>query len=263
MGGVGGWHALTLARLGVGGFRLADADTFSVVNFNRQAGARVPTLGRNKARVVAEMIQEINPTARVWVLEEMVGPDNLASLLDGAALALDGIDFFGLPARRLLFQRARAAGIWAFTAGPLGCSAALVCFSPHGMSFDEYCGLHDGLGPEEQLMAFMVALAPRATQRTYLDLGQVDLRSGAGPSTGLACQLAGSLVGAASLRVLTGREPPAAAPWFSQWDAYLGVLRRGRLRGGGRGPLQRLKRHLLRRYLVRRGVLPAPGGSAG
>ena len=42
MGGVGGSHLLTLTRLGIGGFHLADFDTFELANFNRQAGAGSP-----------------------------------------------------------------------------------------------------------------------------------------------------------------------------------------------------------------------------
>ena len=39
MGGVGGWHLLTLVRLGIGRVRLADFDTYDIANFNRQVGA--------------------------------------------------------------------------------------------------------------------------------------------------------------------------------------------------------------------------------
>lgn len=38
MGGVGGVHMITLARLGVGAFNIADFDRFDVPNFNRQYG---------------------------------------------------------------------------------------------------------------------------------------------------------------------------------------------------------------------------------
>jgi len=48
LGGVGGFHLLTLARLGVGAFNLADFDTFDLANFNRQAGASLDTLGKSK-----------------------------------------------------------------------------------------------------------------------------------------------------------------------------------------------------------------------
>ena len=46
-GGVGGVHLLTLARLGVGRFSIADFDTFEPVNVNRQFGAMASTCGRN------------------------------------------------------------------------------------------------------------------------------------------------------------------------------------------------------------------------
>ena len=48
LGGVGGVHLLTLARLGVGKFSIADFDVFDIVNFNRQVGALVSTIGQSK-----------------------------------------------------------------------------------------------------------------------------------------------------------------------------------------------------------------------
>ncbi|MET0056427.1 MAG: ThiF family adenylyltransferase, partial [Candidatus Thiodiazotropha sp. 6PLUC10] len=48
LGGVGGSHLLTLTRLGIGEFNLADFDTFAVENFNRQAGANLNTVGQPK-----------------------------------------------------------------------------------------------------------------------------------------------------------------------------------------------------------------------
>jgi len=61
MGGVGGLHLLTLARLGIGRFRISDLDHFELANFNRQAGAGISTLGRPKVEVMAAMAREINP----------------------------------------------------------------------------------------------------------------------------------------------------------------------------------------------------------
>jgi len=43
VGGVGGSHLLTLARLGVGRFTISDPDRFELANFNRQAGAMMST----------------------------------------------------------------------------------------------------------------------------------------------------------------------------------------------------------------------------
>src|SRR5262245_5822644 len=54
LGVVGGAHLTTLARLGIGRFRIADPDCFELANFNRQHGATTQTLGRGKAEVMAE-----------------------------------------------------------------------------------------------------------------------------------------------------------------------------------------------------------------
>src|SRR4051794_36435306 len=60
-GGVGGFHVLTLARLGVSRFTIADFDRFELANFNRQIGATVDSLGQEKTEVIAAMARAINP----------------------------------------------------------------------------------------------------------------------------------------------------------------------------------------------------------
>src|SRR5271156_2955662 len=60
-GGGGGVHLLTLARLGIANFKIADMDRFDVPNFNRQVGAMMSTLGHPKVDVLARMVKDINP----------------------------------------------------------------------------------------------------------------------------------------------------------------------------------------------------------
>ena len=55
LGGVGGSHLLTLTRLGVGKFNIADLDVFELANFNRQAGASLSHIGRTKVEVLREL----------------------------------------------------------------------------------------------------------------------------------------------------------------------------------------------------------------
>ena len=55
LGGVGGFHLLTLARLGVGAFHIADFDTFDITNFNRQIGALAGIKMSPDGRVVNEV----------------------------------------------------------------------------------------------------------------------------------------------------------------------------------------------------------------
>jgi len=83
MGGVGGVHLLTLARLGIGAFHIADFDVFDLVNFNRQAGAAVSTLGQPKTQVMAGLAKDINPEVDVKVFSEGVSEHNLSEFLTG------------------------------------------------------------------------------------------------------------------------------------------------------------------------------------
>lgn len=251
-GGVGGSHALTLARQGVGGFKLIDPDTFSVVNFNRQVGAKVSSLGQGKAEEIGRMIRDVNPEARVEAHTAALDAGNVDSFLSGVDVVLDGLDFFALPARRLLFAKAREKGLWTITAGPLGFSSALLAFSPTGMSFDRYFDLGGNL--VDDLVAFLIGLAPRATHLPYTDFSDVDAANGAAPSSIIGCQLSSVLVAMETVRLLLGHGEPAAAPHYCQLDVRRQLLRRGRLWLGNRGPLQRLKRWVARRRFEAMGI---------
>src|SRR5689334_5158688 len=66
-GGVGALHALTLARLGIQNFTIADFDVYKVENLNRQYTAKFSTLERPKAEVVRNEILDINPEADIRV----------------------------------------------------------------------------------------------------------------------------------------------------------------------------------------------------
>jgi molybdopterin/thiamine biosynthesis adenylyltransferase len=251
MGGVGGVHLATLARLGIGAFHIADPDRYEVANFNRQYGATTDSVGRSKAEVMAERVREINPEVELKVFSEAITAENVGAFLEGVDVLVDGIDFFSIEARRLLFAEARRRGIWAVTAGPIGFSTAWLVFSPEGMSFDDYFDMRDGMDRMEQLIAFAVGLTPRATHLRYFDLSQVDPSTGRGPSAALACHLCSGVAAAEVVKILLGRSEVKPAPCYAQFDAYRQVLRKGRLRWGNRHPLQRLKRWWLRRRLQR------------
>jgi len=254
MGGVGGVHMVTLARLGVGRFTIADPDRFELANFNRQYGAQVRHLGRNKAEVMAEEARQINPELEITVITEPISPQNVDAFLEGADVFLDGIDFFAFDVRALLFRRARERGLWAVTAGPIGFSTAWLVFDPNGMSFDEYFAFREGMSTLEKVANFLVGLAPRATHLPYTDLSYVDPATGRGPSAGLACQLCAGVAAAEVLKILLGRHGIKPVPWYGQFDAYRGILRRGRLLWGVRGPWQRIKRAVLVRRLNQLGL---------
>ena len=241
-GGVGGLHAHTCARLGIGRYRIADADTFSIANINRQIGATVHNVGKNKAEVTAEMIRSINPESNVDVCSANISADNVGAFVKDADLVIDGVDFFALSARRQLFGAAWQSNIPALTAAPLGFSATLHVFARGGMSFDEYFDITDSQEPFEQLMKFIVGLAPAGLHLPYMDLSSVNIESGRGPSSILGSQMAASLAGGEALNILLKRRSPLLAPEYLQFDCYRQVLRKGKLRSGNRNWLQRVKR---------------------
>lgn len=255
-GGVGGLHAHTLARLGIGRFRICDPDTFSIANFNRQIGATMATVGRNKAEVTAEMIKTINPEAEVRIIEGGLDSSNLTAFLEGADLFVDGIDFFALQMRRQAFAEAWRRHIPALTAAPLGYSGALLVFAVGGMSFDEYFDFNDQQAPYEQFLRFLVALAPEGLHGPYMDLSTIDPARGRGPSSIVGCQLAACLVGAEAVRILLGRGASHLAPNYLQFDAYRQQFAKGVLEGGGRNPVMMEKRESLRQLLMQFGISP-------
>ncbi|PIQ84726.1 MAG: hypothetical protein COV75_00750, partial [Candidatus Omnitrophica bacterium CG11_big_fil_rev_8_21_14_0_20_63_9] len=132
MGGVGGAYLLTLTRLGIERFAIADGDTFELRNFNRQVGASLQTVGRAKTEAMAEMARAINPSVSIRVSPEGIHPRNIDPFLADCDLVLDGLDFFAIEARRLLFAHARARGLTVITCGPVGFGAALLIFTPEG-----------------------------------------------------------------------------------------------------------------------------------
>src|SRR5262245_4711090 len=75
-GGVGGVHLVTLARLGIGHFTIADPDTFEISNINRQYGSSTATIGLSKVEVMANIVKNINPEIEVRTITQRIGPDN-------------------------------------------------------------------------------------------------------------------------------------------------------------------------------------------
>ena len=251
LGGTGGLHLTTLARLGVGAFKIADLDRFESVNMNRQAGAFVSTLGNAKVSVMAKIAHDINPEINLTLFSSGVTADNVDSFLKDVDLYVDALDYFAFETRKLIFRRCEKLGIPVITAAPLGMSAALVIFRPGSMSFDEYFGLDDGPA-EEQGIRFLVGLSPAMLQRTYLaDARAVDLRRGRGPSLGASCQLCAALAAVEALKILLGRGRVLAAPYAMQFDAYRQKLVTTYRPFGAKNPLQRMAVALVRRQLAR------------
>lgn len=260
MGGVGGIHLLTLARLGIGAFNISDFDAFDYVNFNRQAGAVMASLGLPKVDVLAEMAHEINPEIDIRKFPEGVSTANLDDFLKGVDLYVDGLDFFAFDARRATFAACARMGIPAVTAAPLGMGTAVLTFLPGGMSFEDYFCL-EGCDEEEMAIRFLLGLSPGMLQRSYLvDPSRVNLAEHRGPSTIAACQLCAGVAATESLKVLLGRGDIIAAPRGFQFDAYRNRLVHTWRPGGNRNLLQRIGLMIARQQLRKMKATGATNG---
>lgn len=254
LGGVGGVHLLTLARLGIGRFSIADFDTFDIVNFNRQVGAMVSTIGRPKIDVLTEMLKDINPDVELKVFPEGVHESNLDAFLDGVDVYVDGLDFFVFDARRATFKACEKKGIPVVTAAPLGLGTALLVFGPGGMSFEDYFGFSKCKDELDLAIHFLVGLSPAMLQRGYVaDMSRVNLHERRGPSCIAACQMCAGVTAVEVLKLALGRPGVRLAPWGSQFDAYRMRYVRTWRPGGARNPLQRLMRALVRMQLEKMG----------
>ena len=79
IGGVGSFAAEALARAGVGRLVLVDNDVVAASNLNRQLAALQSTLGRSKAAVMKERIEDIQPAAEVEVIEDFTALSTISS----------------------------------------------------------------------------------------------------------------------------------------------------------------------------------------
>jgi molybdopterin/thiamine biosynthesis adenylyltransferase len=253
-GGVGGVHLLTLARLGVSNFHIADFDTFDVVNFNRQVGAMMSTVGQPKTEVLARMAKDINPEIDIKIFEEGVNRGNLDAFLDGIDLYVDALDFFAFDARRDTFAACARLGIPATTAAPLGMGAALLNFLPGQMTFEEYFRWGD-LPELDKAIRFAIGLAPAGLHRAYLVVPEsVNLSKQKGPSTFMACQLCAGIVATEALKILLGRGKVWAAPYGVHFDAYRNTLKRTWRPGGNSHPIQQIAIAIGKRQFGRPGA---------
>jgi molybdopterin/thiamine biosynthesis adenylyltransferase len=240
LGGVGGSHLLTLARLGVGKFNISDFDRFELPNFNRQAGASLSHLNQPKVDVLAEMALDINPTLDIKKFSSGVNTDNLTEFLTDVDVYVDGLDFFAFAAREALFSACAERGIPAITAAPLGMGAALLNFMPGQMTFEQYFQL-EGKSETDKILYFLLGLSPAMLQRGYLvDQSAVDLLNHKGPSTPMACELCAGLAATQVLKILLKRGKVMAAPWGLHFDAYRNKLVKTWRPGGNSNPIQRL-----------------------
>lgn len=108
-GGIGSPAIQYLAAAGVGTLRVIDDDAVTLDNLQRQVLFGTGDVGRAKVEVAAEAAGRLNPEIRFDGRNERLAPANVAVLLEGADLVLDGSDNFAT--RLIVSDHATAARI--------------------------------------------------------------------------------------------------------------------------------------------------------
>ncbi|HVQ09128.1 MAG TPA: HesA/MoeB/ThiF family protein [Allosphingosinicella sp.] len=93
-GGIGAPAILYLAAAGVGTLRVIDDDAVALDNLQRQVLFGTDDVGRAKTAVASEAVARLNPDVRFEARPARLTGANVAALLDGADLVLDGSDNF-------------------------------------------------------------------------------------------------------------------------------------------------------------------------
>lgn len=117
-GGIGCCSAELLARAGVGQITLIDADQIEMSNLQRQIAFRPEDIGDDKAEVLAQRLQQINPNIRVIAKVAQLDQDNAQQLIASQDLVLDGCDNFAT--RYLVNQSCKATKVALISASAIG-----------------------------------------------------------------------------------------------------------------------------------------------
>tara|TARA_B100001248_G_scaffold262672_1_gene260733 strand:+ start:2936 stop:3880 length:945 start_codon:yes stop_codon:yes gene_type:complete len=250
LGGVGGHHLHSLLRLGFQKFHIADMDTFDLANFNRQMGAQVSTIGKEKTQVLYDMAKDINPNAEIKIFSQGVHEGNMPSFLNGVDLVIDCLDVFVLETRRKLYGLAEKMKIPVISAAPLGMGTSVMVFSPEKMPFNRYFAFDDqNLKEEEMVLYFLAGMSPWIMHASYLAAPEkIVLRQRKVSSLNIGCSSAASAAAAIALKLCIQRGKILYAPWGYQVDFFHNKLKKFWRPFGNRNLLQKL----LIRYMNRR-----------
>lgn len=173
---------LYLAAAGVGTLGIADGDTVSLSNLQRQVIHSSETIGRPKVESAAEAIKALNPAVEVVQFKEMLTEENISKIAAQFDLLVDCTDNY--PTRLLISRTALALG------KPL-CFAAVSRFQAQSFTYLPGCASYEDIFPEP----------PTAEQTECTSCANAGVLNA-------AAGLAGSIQAAEALKIITGTGEP-------------------------------------------------------
>lgn len=99
-GGLGGYIAEMLCRIGVINLSLVDFDIIDESNLNRQIVALTDNLGKSKVKELAKRCYKINPEMKIRIINEPFQESNAGIIIQDTDLVMDALD--NIKARKVL-----------------------------------------------------------------------------------------------------------------------------------------------------------------
>jgi molybdopterin/thiamine biosynthesis adenylyltransferase len=137
-GGLGGTIAQLLSRMGLGSLMVADGDSFSEDNLNRQAFSLEQNVGQGKVQTARSEILKINAATEVEVFEGFVTDKELTSLIQGVNVAIDALD--NMPSRFMLEKACKTAQVPLVHGAVAGFSGQVTVIFPEDTGFSALYG---------------------------------------------------------------------------------------------------------------------------
>ncbi len=255
LGGVGGHHFHSLLRVGFSKFKISDFDQFDVHNFNRQVGASMNTLNREKSEVMSNIAKSINPECEIEVFEKGITDNNYKFFLENVDIIVDGLDIFQMDIRIKLYEHAHRLNIPVITAAPLGMGTSLLAFNPKGTSFNQYFNLDSNLSTNEKMIRFLAGVAPKVMHLKYLKYKEfINIGEGKVPSLHMGCLSATSALSSVCTKIALNRGEVIWAPRGFQVDFYRNKMKFFWRPFGNKNPLQKLLIYFIKRKFKNQGL---------
>lgn len=181
-GGIGGAVALRLVRMGARNLKLADPDLFELSNVQRQIGADVKNIGRNKAEVVAEMAFDLTGDTNIDVYPEGITPESAEEFMDGCDYVMDQMEFYQVKNRYALHRAFRKSDRCKFMLKipTVGHTVIVYKYTKDSMTIEEVYDIPEDaeFTPEvtRKLMERAIAVMPSYPGTDMLDHWFVDMQ---------------------------------------------------------------------------------------
>lgn len=221
VGGVGGAVLINLARIGIGGLKIADPEEFAYPDINRQQGATTKTVDRKKVDVLTEQVLEINPELNVTSYDNGVTEDNLEDFVNGTSIIIDALEFFCLSIKKALFHYARKNNIYVVSTPIFGFGTSLAVFAPDGPTFEECFGVIPKELDAKYALNFGTSFFPEFPKYINMEAYMQAMKQNQPiPSFATSCSLSGAVTAAEILFIVLGKREPVCFPYVKHFDLF-------------------------------------------